>query len=84
MRSPELLRGSPGKVAMQRVEIRTKGQLDEHWAEWFEGLNIAHTAEGDTILSGQIGDQAALHGLLAKLRDLGVSIHSVKAEEIEE
>jgi hypothetical protein len=69
---------------MQRVEIRVKGQLDEHWAEWFEGLKIAHTAEGDTILSGQVGDQAALHGLLAKLRDLGVSIHSVNAEEIEE
>ena len=69
---------------MQRVEIRIKGQLDEHWSEWFEGLSIAHTAEGDTILSGDISDQAALHGLLAKLRDLGLSIASANAVEIEE
>jgi hypothetical protein len=68
---------------MQRVEIRIKGQLDEHWSDWFEGLAIAHTHEGDTILSGQIGDQAALHGLLAKLRDLGLAIASVRAAEIE-
>ncbi len=68
---------------MQRVEIRIKGQLDEHWSEWFEGLTIAHTAEGDTILSGLVDDQAALHGLLAKLRDLGMSIASVNAAEIE-
>jgi hypothetical protein len=69
---------------MQRVEIRIKGQLDEHWSEWFEGLTIAHTAEGDTVLNGQIDDQAALHGLLSKLRDLGLSIGSVNAVEIEE
>jgi hypothetical protein len=68
---------------MQRVEITLKGQLDEHWSEWFEGLTLAHTAEGDTILNGQVADQSALHGLLAKLRDLGVSILSVNAVEIE-
>jgi hypothetical protein len=71
-------------MTMQRVEIRVKGQLDEHWSDWFEGLTIAHTAEGDTILSGLIDDQAALHGLLAKLRDLGLSIGFVNAAEIEE
>jgi hypothetical protein len=69
---------------MQRVEIRVKGQLDEHWAEWFEDLTLTHTEEGHTVLSGLVMDQAALHGLLAKLRDLGLSIHSVNAEEIEE
>jgi hypothetical protein len=69
---------------MQRVEIRVKGQLDEHWAEWFEDLALTHTEEGHTVLSGLVMDQAALHGLLAKLRDLGLSIHSVNAEEIEE
>jgi hypothetical protein len=69
---------------MQRVEIRTKGQIDEHWSDWFEGLTITHTADGETILSGLIVDQAALHGLLAKLRDLGLSIVSVNAVEIEE
>ena len=69
---------------MQSVEIRMKGQLDEQWSDWFEGLTLAHTDEGDTILSGLVDDQAALHGLLAKLRDLGISIASVNAAEIEE
>ena len=69
---------------MQRVEIRTKGQIDEHWSEWFEGLTITHTEQGETVLSGLVVDQAALHGLLAKLRDLGLSIVSVNAVETEE
>ena len=69
---------------MQRVEITTKGHIDDHWSEWFEGLTIAHTEQGETVLSGLVVDQAALHGLLAKLRDLGLSIVSVNAVEIEE
>jgi len=69
---------------MQRVEIKIKGQIDEHWSDWFESLTITHTTQGETILSGQVVDQAALHGLLAKLRDLGLSILSVNAVEIEE
>lgn len=69
---------------MQRVEIRIRGQLDEHWSDWFEGLSIVHTEQGETILSGLAVDQAALHGLLAKLRDLGLSIVSVNALETEE
>jgi hypothetical protein len=64
---------------MQRVEVRIKGQIDEHWSDWFEGLNIVHTDQGETVLSGLVVDQAALHGLLAKLRDLGLSIVSVNA-----
>ncbi len=69
---------------MQRVEVRIKGQIDEHWSDWFEGLNIVHTDQGETILSGLVVDQAALHGLLAKLRDLGLSIVSVNALDTEE
>jgi hypothetical protein len=69
---------------MQRVEIRIKGQIDEHWSDWFEGLKIVHTEQGETILSGLMADQAALHGLLAKLRDLGLSIVSVNALETED
>jgi hypothetical protein len=68
---------------MQRVEIRTKGQIDEHWSDWFESLTITHTEQGETISSGLVVDQAALHGLLAKLRDLGLSILSVNAVETE-
>jgi len=68
---------------MQRVETWVRGQLDEHWSEWFEGLALTHTAQGNTVLSGVVVDQAALHGLLAKLRDLGLSIVSVNAVETE-
>ena len=66
---------------MQHVEIRVKGQLDEHWSDWFEGLTITHTDQNETVLTGPIVDQAALHGLLAKLRDLGLPIVSVNLSE---
>ena len=62
---------------MQQVEIRVKGQIDEHWAEWLGGLTITHTSEGETVLSGPVQDQAALYGLLAGLRDLGLPLLSV-------
>jgi hypothetical protein len=59
-----------------RYEIRVKGLLDADWSEWFEGLLVE--AEGqDTLISGPIPDQAALHGVLAKVRDLGVPLLSV-------
>ncbi|MBI3177962.1 MAG: hypothetical protein HYZ35_08215 [Chloroflexi bacterium] len=64
---------------MQHVEIRVKGLIDENWSEWFEGLTITHSDEGETILSGNVIDQAALYGLLAKLRDLGLSLQSVNS-----
>jgi hypothetical protein len=67
---------------MHEVEIRLKGQIDEQWSEWFEDLTIAHTEDGETVLTGSVVDQAALHGLLAKLRDLGVSLLSVNSAEI--
>ena len=67
---------------MHEVEIRLKGQIDEQWSEWFEGLSVAHTEEGETVLTGNVVDQAALHGLLAKLRDLGVSLLSVSSAEV--
>ena len=58
-------------------EIRVKGHIDSHWFEWFEGLAVTHTEGGDTILSGPIVDQSALHGLLEKVRDLGLPLISV-------
>ena len=66
---------------MQRVEIRVKGQLDEHWSDWFDDLTITHTDQNETVLTGPIPDQAALHGLLAKLRDMALPIVSVKLSE---
>ena len=67
---------------MHEVEIRVKGQIDEQWSEWFEGLSVAHTEDGETVLTGSVADQAALHGLLAKLRDLGLSLMSVNSAEV--
>jgi hypothetical protein len=68
-------------LRMQSVEIRVKGQLDQHWSDWFEGLTITHTDQNETVLTGLVVDQAALHGLLAKLRDLGLPIVSVNLSE---
>jgi len=59
-------------------EIVVKGQLDTDWSEWFEGLTITNNDQGETIISGPIRDQAALHGLLARVRDLGLFLISVK------
>ncbi len=67
----------------QCYEIRLKGHLDGRWADWFDGLTITLDDNGDTLLSGQVIDQAALHGLLKKVRDLGtplLSVNSVKPE----
>ncbi len=60
-----------------RYEIRVKGHLDARWADRFEGLIFAHESDGTTILSGPVVDQAALHGLLRKVRDLGMPLLSV-------
>ena len=68
---------------MHRVEIRVKGQLNEHWSEWLEDLAIIHTEHGETLLTGLVADQAALHGLLAKVRDLGLPLLSVNSTEVE-
>ena len=66
---------------MQRVEIRVEGTLDHKWTEWFDGFAFTYTELGETILQGEVPDQAALYGLMAKLRDLGVKLISLKAEQ---
>lgn len=58
-------------------EIRVKGHLDRRWATSFDGLALTHGADGTTVIRGQVADQAALHGLLHRMRDLGLPLVSV-------
>ena len=58
-------------------EIRIKGHLDDRWADRFEGLTITLEENGNTLLTGPVADQAALHGLLKKIRDLGMPLVSI-------
>ena len=58
-------------------EIRIKGHLDDKWADWFEGLTLTREDNGETLLIGPVVDQAALHGVLRKVRDLGMPLLSV-------
>jgi hypothetical protein len=62
---------------VQKVEIRVKGQIDERWSAWLEGLTIQHMEADETVLTGLVADQAALYGLIAKLRDLGLPLSAV-------
>lgn len=62
-------------------QIKLKGQLDQHCANWFDGLNITIEDDGNTLLTGQVIDQAALHGLIKKVRDLGLPLLSVNLLE---
>ena len=61
-----------------RYEIRFTGRLHERWAVWFDGLTVSHRSDGTTVISGPIADQAALHGLLQRVRDLGLPLLSVE------
>jgi len=62
-------------------EIRIDGHLGEHWSAWFDGLTLTHESDGTTTLRGAV-DQAGLHGLLSRVRDLGVTLISVKAIDV--
>ena len=65
-------------------EIRIAGHLDARWADWFDGMSITLEEDGNTILSGPVADQAALHGLLKKVRDLGMPLVSVNQVQFDE
>ena len=65
---------------MFSCQITLRGHLDKQWMAWFAPLHLAHTHDGCTTLNGFVADQAELHGLLKKLRDLGASLISLKAE----
>jgi hypothetical protein len=69
----------PKQIPNQAViyQIRLKGHLGDEWTDWFDGLTIMLDEDGDTLLTGPVIDQAALHGLLKKVRDLGLTLVSV-------
>jgi hypothetical protein len=68
---------------MPIYRIRIKEQLDQHWSAWFGGLTLTTEANGETVLTGEVVDQAALHGLLSKVRDLQLTLLSVYSLETE-
>jgi hypothetical protein len=67
--------GSPPQS--EQYEIRLAGHLDQRWAPWFDGLTLVRRSDGTTVLTGPVVDQAGLHGLLQKVRDLGLQLVSV-------
>ena len=71
----------PGLHAPAHYELRIEGHLDEHWSAWFGGLTLIREDDGTTTLCGSITDQAELHGLLTKVRDLGVPLLSVNLSD---
>ncbi len=64
-----------------RYDLRILGHLDQHWSSWFGHLAITHDDDGTTTLRGDVADQSELHGLLAKIRDLGATLVSVTPVE---
>lgn len=62
-------------------EIRVRGRLESHWSEWFDGLSVTGDEKGETTITGRVIDEAALHGLLNKVRDLGLPLLSVSRIE---
>jgi hypothetical protein len=67
-----------GPAEPTRYEFRVQGVPDPRWSAWFEGLQVTSDQAGQTIIAGPVADQAALHGLLAKIRDLGLELLSVR------
>jgi hypothetical protein len=75
------LEPKPTPSQTEIYQIRIKGHLGHQWTDWFEGLTITLEEDGDTLLTGPVIDQAALHGLLKKVRDLGMPLVSVSPVE---
>jgi hypothetical protein len=68
-----------GRQVPSCYKLRIAGHLDDHWSAWFDDLTLTHESDSTTSLCGYVPDQAALHGLLMKVRDLGIILISVEA-----
>jgi hypothetical protein len=71
-------------MVQQRYQIRVKGHLGQQWESWFDGLTITNLEQGEALLSGPLPDQAALHGVLMKIRDLGLpllDVHQIASDK---
>ncbi len=66
-----------GRQTPAGYEFQVTGHLDHHWSAWFGGLTVTHRSDGTSTVSGPVADQAQLHGILAKIRDLGVTLIAV-------
>ena len=73
---------TPKRQAPSGYKLRVNGHLDQHWSSWFGDLTLTHGDDGTTCLTGAIADQAELHGLLTKIRDLGVTLISVEVVDV--
>jgi len=71
------------KICPEVYQIKIKGHLWEHWTEWFEEMTFTHEKDGTTTLYGPLPDQAALHSILRKIRDLNLQLISVKQVELD-
>jgi hypothetical protein len=77
MRAHQVRSYGPDVTAVQHYEIRVKGHLGPRWSAWFDGLSVTDADDGTTVIGGPVVDQSALHGLLQKLRDVGIPLVSL-------
>ena len=76
------MKQEPQQIRGGVYEIRVRGVLGSEWSEWFDGLDVRPGSDGDTLLIGPLQDQAALHGILAKVRDMGLPIVLVRSSKV--
>jgi hypothetical protein len=73
---------TPHRQSPSAYQLRVDGHLDQHWSSWFGDLSLTREDDGTTTLAGPVADQAQLHGLLTKIRDLGVTLISVEVLDV--
>jgi hypothetical protein len=69
---------------MQQIEIRIKGCIAQQWSKWFGDLTISHPTPDESVLSGFVQDQAALYGIISRIRDLGLELSSLSSQKVGE